>query len=173
MAIPGFGIQEYITQKGFQGGQRAYLFLYEPDIPIVNAEKGMNKYLVRTTNLPETTMEEIMVNWQGQDFKFAGKYTFSDFTVTFNVDLNAQIRDLFEQWMNLTHDIRSNVHAPLDQYMQDQLISLLDYDGNKLKTFRLVKAWPKMVGPVSLDYGTNDVSQFDITLSYQYHYIEE
>ena len=173
MAIPGFGIQDFITQRGFQGGQRAYLFLYEPDIPIASAEKGMNKYLVRTTTLPETTMEEIMVNWQGQDYKFAGKYTFTDFTVTFNVDIKASIRKQFEDWMNLVHSIKENTYSALDVYMQDQIISLLDYDGNKLQSYRLVGAWPKSVGSISLDYATNDVSQFDVTFSYQYHYIED
>jgi len=165
MAITGFDLNAF--KSNFQGGARAYLFMYAPNTPTT---VDSYKYLVRSTSLPETTLEEIMVNWQGLDYKMSGKQTFTDWTITFNVDKTYNLRKDFEDWIGLAHQI-ADVHkyGSPSEYMRDQTLILLDYDGSEISQFTLVDAWPKSVGPVTLDYSSQDLAQFDVTFTYQYH----
>ena len=171
MAAIGFSIEEFKGQ--FAGGARQNLFLFRPTFPTavtsITAEK--TQYLVRATTLPESTSEEVLVNWQGYDYKMAGKYTFTDFTCTFNVDMDSKIIHGFDQWMQFIHNAETNVYGQPNAYMTDQQVMLLGYDGDVTAEYTLHYAWPKTVGAVTLDYATSDVAQFDVTFSYQWHTI--
>ena len=161
-------------KANFKGGARSYLFYYIPNFPtgITGLSEDEVTYLVRTTTLPESTLEETIVNWQGFDFKFAAKHTFTDFTITFNVDRPAKVRKMYEDWIELIHNSETNVFASLDTYMTDQRIRLLDYDGTKVMDYILYNAWVKTVGPVTLDYAATDTAQFDVTFTYSHHKVE-
>ena len=168
----GFDLESFKAK--FKGGARQNLFLFAPRFPAgvspdITTEEM--QYLVRATSLPETTSEEVLVNWQGYDFKMAGKYTFTDFTCTFNVDMDSRIIHSFDKWMNHIHNVTTNEYKAPKEYMADQYLSLLGYTGNVISEYKLFSAWPKTVGAVTLDYATSDVAQFDVTFSYQYHTI--
>lgn len=163
-----FDIDSY--RSHFQGGARSYLFYYKPMFPSsVGADVDSATYLVRSTSLPETSIDEIALAWQGFDFKVAGKYTYSDWTVTFNVDADAKIQKNFQQWMSLIHDPTTNVYSNTADYMMDQQIDLLSLTGQPIMKYKLFACWPKSLGNISLDYSNNEVAQFDVTFAYLYH----
>ena len=167
MATTGFNLESF--KGGFKGGARAYLFMYEPNL--VEGAYADGKFLVKSTSLPETSIEEITVNWQGADFKMSGKQTFADWTISFNSDKAYALRKEFEKWMELiqnTGDSDISYGSPED-YFANQTLMLLDYEGNQIDTLTLYDAWPKSVGAVTLDYSSQDISQFDVTFTYQYH----
>lgn len=165
---PRFDIDSY--RANFQGGARSYLFYYKPVFPAsIGASSEIATYLVRTTSLPETTIDEIPLAWQGFDFKVAGKYTYSDWNVTFNCDADANIQKYFHQWMALIHDPTTNVYSNPTNYMVDQQLELLGLTGSPIMKYKLFACWPKMIGNATLDYSQNDVIQFDITFTYLYH----
>lgn len=163
-------------KAGFGDGARSNLFYYVPNFPGgVDEGLGSNaRFLVKSTSLPETTITEAIVSWQGFDFKYGAKHEFSDFTVTFNVDIKAKIRTAFEKWVNeKIHDPETNEYFPFDQYMLDQRLQLLGFDGSVIKEYTLHDAWPKMIGAITLDYATTDIATFDVTFVYSYHTISE
>ena len=169
MAITGFNINDF--KSNFEGGARAYLFMYKPNLPVTTVD---SKYLVRASTFPETTVEEILVQWQGIDYKLAGKQTFTDFTITFNVDLKAAIRDDFEEWTKMIHNVPGDhKYGKPSDYSRNQDLVLLDYEGNEMMNVKLVDAWPKSVAAITLDYSSMDVMQFDVTFAYLYHEIEK
>jgi len=167
--MPRFDIDSY--RASFQGGARQYLFYVKPNFPagVAGADTERATYLVRSSTLPETTTEEIMLNWQGFDYKVAGKYTYADWTITFNVDINSDINTMFMNWMNLIHDPTTNLYNVPSTYLADQQIELLNLDSKPIMKYKLVGAWVKMMGPITLDYASNDIAQFDVTFSYMYH----
>lgn len=169
--MPGFDIESFRSK--FQAGARQYLFYVKPLFPVgIGADTDTATYLVRTASLPETTLEEILVNWQGFDYKMAGKLTFVDWTVTYNVDKDADISKWYLEWSRLILDPTTNVHGSPVDYMVDQQVELLGLDGEPTLKYKLIGAWPKVIGPVTLDYAAADVAQFDITWSYQYHVVD-
>lgn len=166
--MPRFDIDSY--RAVFQGGARQNLFYIKPNFPAsVGGNTETATFLVRASSIPETTSDEVITNWQGFDFKMASKYTFSDWTCTFNVDVAAEIQKMFINWANLIHDPTTNIYNTPQTYMADQQIELLGFDGNAILKYKLMGAWPKSVGTVTLDYSSTDVAQFDVTFSYIYH----
>lgn len=159
-------------KNNFRAGARQYLFYMIPNIPVPGFNKDQSVYLVRSTTLPEVTLEETLVNWQGYDFKMASKYTFADWTVSFNVDQKAKIHEWFTKWTDMIHDPETNVHGDPVDYMTDQRVQLLGLDGKPIVEYILIDAWPGAVGALTLDYATTDVAQFDVTFKYQRHIIE-
>lgn len=166
--MPRFDVDSY--RGNFSGGARAYLFYYKPVFPAgIAADSETSTYLVRTTSLPETEMDEIPLSWQGMDFKVAGRYTYTDWTVSFNCDAEAKIQKYFHNWVSLIHDPTTNIHTNPTDYMVDQQLELLGLTGKPIMKYKLFACWPKTIGNASLDYATNDVVQFDITFTYVYH----
>jgi len=163
-----FDVDSY--RANFNGGARAYLFYYKPVFPSsIAANSDEATYLVRSTSLPETSIDDIQLAWQGFDFKVAGKYTYTDWTVTFNCDAEANIQKYFHNWLSLIHDPTTNIYTNPVNYMVDQQIDLLGLTGDPITKYKLFACWPKVIGNASLDYTTNDVVQFDITFAYLYH----
>lgn len=171
MPSTSFNISDFKTN--FKDGARAYLFEWIPSFPtgITNPEVNV-AYLVRSATLPEDMIDEIIVNWQGMDHKIAGRRTFSDWTITLNVDKKSNVRNVFNEWVNLVHKITSRgmSYGASDSYRANQILRMLDYDGNSdINTVIIYDAWVKNVGPITLDYSSIDVAQFDITFSYDFH----
>jgi len=161
-------------KQGFRDGARANLFYYIPSFPAgIGGGMGDNAmFLVKSTQLPSTTIEEVAVAWQGYDFKYAGKHTYADLSITFNVDINANIRMIFEQWVNLTmHNPVTNEYHRYTDYMVDQRLQLLGYNGDVIQEYILRDCWPKEIGQITLDYGTNEIATFDVNFVYSYHLI--
>jgi hypothetical protein len=164
-------------KSNFRDGQRSNLFYYLPNFPTFAQVGDMNNqrsmYLVKSTSLPESTLEEIMLNWQGYDFPFAGKHTFAELSVSFLMDLDTYIRQNFENWINKIHNPITNEYALINEYMLDQRLQLLGNDGEPVLEFTLHDAWPKSVGTASLDYGTSEIATFDVTFRYVYHTVSD
>lgn len=169
--MPNFDIESY--KANFRDGSRQNLFYFIPNFPadVIQGDMSNDRtsYLVRSTGLPGTTLEEITLNWQGYDFYVGGKHTFADLTVSFNLDREGLLRLNFENWINKIHDPVTNEYGVIALYMLPQKLQLLDYDGSPILEYTLHHCWPREVAQGTLDYGTSDITQFDVTFRYAYH----
>jgi len=160
-------------KANFETGSRAYLFYIYPLFPtgtLLGSIQANNvRYFVKSSTLPDSTIEEIQSNWQGYDYKVGGKLTYTDWVITFNVDMKADLYASYLQWHQLIHDPTTNVHSTPSKYFQNQQLELLGLDGSPTLTYNLIGAWPKVVGQITLDYAQNDIAQFDVTFAYMYH----
>ena len=169
-----WNLEQYLSS--FSGGARQYLFMALFDTPGGYGDKDKS-YLVRSTNLPDSSFEEINVLFPGHVFKMAGTRMYGDWTVSFNVDANASIINSFNYWHNMIYDPRSQTASTPKMYMRDQYLDLLDgvttSDGSMttIKRYKLKNAWPKLINQVSLDYASTDIAVLDITFAYQYYEI--
>ena len=171
--IRNFNIEGF--KAGFGDGAKSSLFYYQPswppdvDAPLTTQE---TVFLVKTAQMPSTALEEVTINWQGFDWKFAGKHTYTDVTITFNVDKSANIRMLFERWSNLVHNPINNFYTLHNVHMRDQKLQMLGYEGDVILEFTLHDAWPKEVAQISMDYSSTEVATFDVTFTYSYHEVQ-
>lgn len=129
-------------------------------------------FYVRSTTLPSSTLNETISNWVGQEYKVAGNYTYSDWTVSFNIDRNANIIKDFYEWQKIALNPRTNKSNKPISYMKNQEIYLIK-NGEPVCVYELISAWPKIINEVTLDYSSNDMLQFDVTFSYQYHLVSD
>jgi len=133
-----------------------------------------NSYLVRSTTLPATTNDEMEANWQGHKYKLATTPTYDDFTINFNVDTESSLRNQFLKWaVELNNPVNNNHGEPgSGSYFSDITLKHLNPQGDTIQVFRLIDAWPKTVGEISLDYTSKEPASFDVTFAYQYHTID-
>lgn len=169
--VNAFNIETYKARFG--DGAKSSLFYFQPQWPTGLSDPDTTQedaiYLVKTAQMPSTTLEEQVLNWQGFDWKFAGKRSYQDVVVTFNVDLNATIRQTFEKWSNLIHDPLTNFYSVHTDYMADQTLQMIGYQGQVILEFVLRDAWVKEVAQIQMDHSSTEVASFDVTFTYSYH----
>jgi hypothetical protein len=168
----GYALQDLISNA--KDYSRGYLFYLDINAMPVGGITRDLRYLVRTTNLPASTIEVATTNWQGNAYKLGTTQTFEDLTVSFNADVNDNIRHTMLNWVELVHNASSNVHGGPQTgaaYMTTVTLQHLSHqDRNQpISTYKLIGAYPTVVGQMSLDYANKDVAQFDVTFTYQYH----
>ena len=183
-----FDIDSYKTK--FVDGARAYLFFamftFPPGIdePVVysnvvmssllsplgyGAKDNVVPYMVKSTSIPDSTFEELIIPYPGLPYKMAGTRTYGDWTVSFNVDNEGVLLRKFHNWHDWIYEPSNNYQTGADFYMVDQNLFLLDGTGNATHKIQLVQAWPKSLGAVGLDYSSTDIATIDVSFSYQYY----
>lgn len=161
-------IDAFKTQ--FETGARSYLFYFEPNFPAGVPTLNNARFLVKTANMPSSTIDENVTQWQGFDYKTAGKRTYNNLTCTFNVDIYANIRKSFLMWQDLILNPINNRHAMPSQYFKEQSLYLLNpKDFTTALVYTLNFAWPSNVGDLQLDMSqTTDFATFDVEFTYTY-----
>ncbi len=131
-------------------------------------------YYVKSTVLPDSTINETLTYWQGTEYKIGSTQRFTDWTVSLYVDKNGDVLKKFRDWQDAVHTPESNIYGKPVDYMCDQKLYLISGEnGEEISEYKLVGAWPKSLGQVSLDYGSNEIATFDVTFSYQYHVVTQ
>lgn len=153
--------------KGWSSGVKTAAVTYG-----IDGNYRVRPFLVRSTTLPSSTIEESTSNWMGQSYKIGGQYAYSDWTVSFNVDKNADIIKDFYEWQRVIIDPETNKRGDPTDYMVNQELYLLNND-EPVCVYQLIDAWPKIINESTLDYSTNDMLQFDVTFAYQYHKVSD
>lgn len=131
------------------------------------------KYFVKSTSLPESSVEESSTYFCGQQYKMSSVRRSQDWSVTFLVNNDASILKKFWDWHLIMQNPETGMYGKPKDYMTNQVVQLLGMDGNVICTYKLFSAWPKTIGQVSLDYATNEFATVDITFSYQYHTVTQ
>lgn len=165
------GINDFTAQ--FAGGARASLFRVTQFFPgSVNAGEAARKfqYQCKGAQLPGSNVNRLDVMYQGRQIPVYGDRTFEDMSLTILNDTDFGIRKAFEDWMRLGNDHESNLGVTNpNNYYADVLIEQLDRDGSVLAAYNLINAFPTVVSPIDLDWGSTDtIEEYQVTLSYAY-----
>jgi hypothetical protein len=151
------------------GGARANLFKVSLLSPVGDLDE-VSKYLVKGAELPGSTISPIPIPFRGRQLKISGDRTFDPWTVTVMNDTDFTIRRNLEIWMSLinNHEDNQGVTDP-DDYFSDLAVSQLDRNGETLREYRIVGAWPSDLGPISVSFDNeNTIEEYQVTFQYQY-----
>jgi len=171
MAIP-FNVERFKSELT-NGGARPNQFSVEMSFPnyVGSRAKALQKspFLISVAELPGQTIGLAPVYYRGRLVKLAGDREFAPFNCTVINDSGFVIRTALEQWMNGIEDLQNKTgRLTPSQYQQDMSIKQLDRNGAILKEYRLKGLFPVEVGPVALDFGSNDqLSTFGVSFQYQ------
>ena len=172
MATIGFKLHEMMSNaRDYSRGYLFYVIIAGRYVSEANS-----KYFVRGTNLPASSVEPTTASWQGNAYKLGTTQTFEDWTCSFNVDIEDNLRHNFLLWTEQIHNASSNIHGAPEAdsagagYMADIFIQHIDqFDGKVITEYRLIGAWPSNIGQMALAYESKEIAQFDVTFTYQYH----
>lgn len=162
--------------KAFAGDfARGYLFnIYFTDAPVeITGGESLTRYLVRSSTIPESTIDPIEVPWQGQMYKIASTHVYAEWEITFNLDQGAWLRKRFDEWSELIHNSGTNLHGLPSNYFGTVKAELLSgVTGLPTMTYTINNAWPSNVGAIDLAQDNKDIVQFPVTFTYTWHETE-
>lgn len=171
MAIP-FNVERFKSELT-NGGARPNQFSVELSFPnyVSSRSSAVKKapFLISVAELPGQTIGVAPVYYRGRLIKMAGDREFAPFNFTVLNDAGFVIRTALEQWMSGIEDLQDKTgRLTPSQYQQDMTIRQLDRNGAILKQYQLKSGFPVEIGPVALDFGSNDqLSTFGVSFQYQ------
>ena len=200
------GISEFKT-KLINGGARPNLFLVRLNFPTtlsqivdISPVEASNilteraEFLVKTAQLPASTIGTIDVPFRGRMMKVAGDRTFEPWSVTVINDGEFGIRKAFETWSRGINALTENVSQlgfgddnpgycvdlEVFQLSRDgktpnktpQAITAAGVDGmDVVRAYKFYDAWPSSLSAIDLSYESNDQIE-EFTVEFQYNYYE-
>lgn len=124
-----------------------------------------------TTQLPPSTLGEILIPYAGREIPLPGDRKFEPFPITFIGVEDDAIHEACEVWSELFNGTESNTQTgALEDLMVDVELQLLREDDSVIRSYFLEGSWPQEVGSLELDKQSQDsFSQFTLTLRYIQH----
>jgi len=129
----------------------------------------VGRFLITTAELPGQTQGVTPVYYRGRLIKLAGDKEFAPFSCSIINDTDFTVRNALERWMNFIENRETKVgETTPSRYLQTIDIKQLDRNGFELRHYKLKDAFPVEIGPVQLDFGSNDqISTFGASFQYQ------
>ena len=169
------------------GGARSNLFEIELDWPASTKLDTRGNFdlrtrmLVKAASLPASTISNIAIPFRGRQLKIAGDRTFEPWSITVINDIDFDIRNSFERWMNLMnkHEDNAGITDPTE-YQKNLIVRQLgrsSMDKHKsgedipvLKEYQFRGAFPTTVSSIDLSYENTDaIEEFTVELEYQWY----
>ena len=155
-------------KKLIGGGARANLFRAEITNAPVGRISAESNFLIKTAEMPGSTITPIIIPFRGRQLKVSGDRTFDPWTVTVINDSNFTIRKYIERWMSAMNNHEDN-QGLNDGYFGTLRVHQLNRDGKDIRTYEFVEAWPSDLGPISVSYDNeNQLEEYQVTFQYQY-----
>lgn len=150
-------------------GDPARPYFFKITIPEVGSDTIMTA-MCRSTVLPERTLGEVSVPFQGVNMKLGGTPTYSDWTVNFMCDESHELRRIFLKWNSLIFDDGTGFAGHSNTYKSDKIgVAQLSRNGQAVARYGFVGAYPKQVGQIQLNHGSgNEFETFDVQFAYDY-----
>lgn len=156
------------------GGARPNQFkvslLFPAGAPIAALLGSKASFLITAASLPGMTLGTATVMYRGRAVHLAGDRVFQPWSTTVLNDNEFSVRSAVEEWMNSMEDLQFKVgNIRPELYYSNLMVEQLDRNGNTLKAYTLVGAFPTDISDVPLSYDANDlVSSFGVTWTYQH-----
>ena len=170
----------YDFSAHLSGAVRANQFRVYIDFPSSLVARGMiphsstareaATFLTNQGQLPQYTTEDTPIYYRGRVFHEAGEPTFQPWTCTIYNSTDFVVREAIEKWANAIN-APSYVYGTTipETYKGDVLVEQLDREGNTLRVYKLVGAWPSDTGAVELSFQTNNEAEtFQVTFTYDF-----
>lgn len=178
------------------GGVRPNLFecnLNFPNLSALNMSdtptdiQQQLRFLIKSAQLPGSTVGTIPVPFRGRTLKIAGDRTIDPWTITVINETSFALRNLFEQWSNFINRLDDNSGIISPEYYQTNIevyqLSRGQTDLTSapagprplnqaieiLRAYRLYGCYPSAVDPIPLSYDTTDtIEEFNVTFEVQW-----
>jgi len=168
MAI--LGVDDF-KSKLTGGGARANLFKATVNFPgYASGDVELTSFMCKAAQLPSSTITPIQVPFRGRQLQIAGDRTFEPWTITVINDVNMEVRNAMERWMNgiNQHSANTGLTNPTD-YQADLIVEQLDKEGNSTKRYDFRGTFPTAISAIDVSYDAeNLIEEFTVEFQIQY-----
>lgn len=158
-----------LTNGGVRPNQFAVQISFPTYVTGAALAVARSPFLVNIAELPGQVVNPAVVLYRGREVKFAGDRIYAPWTTTILNDSQMSLRNGIEQWMTGMEDLQTKTgRLNSSEYQRNIDVFQLDRNGNVLKSYTLLDAFPVDLSPVALDFNANDqISTFTCTWQYQ------
>lgn len=153
------------------GGARANLFKVTCNFPgYAQGDTELTSFMVKGAQLPASNITSIPILFRGRQLQIAGDRTFDPWVITVINDVNMDVRNSFERWMNgiNQHNANTGLTNPTD-YQADMIVEQLNKDGNATKRYDFRGTFPTNISAIEVSYDNeNVIEEFTVELQVQY-----
>jgi hypothetical protein len=165
----------YDIADSFQLSDRFMCELSIPDaIQSITHLYGRDVYrkiplLVKTFNIPNETIETKKINYLGRDIDVPVKKNFDNLIITFYDNNNNDIRHIFDNWMHLIHNRKSNRIMFRSTYTTDTMkIHMVSGEFEKISTIQFNNLFPVSIDDITFDRTQKDTwVEFKVSFTYE------
>ena len=172
------------------GGARPNLFECEITFPTNlnlgfggNVLEDVTRFLIKSAQLPASTINVIDIPFRGRNLKIAGDRTFDPWTITIINDTDFKIRNAFEKWMNYMnkHEDNAGVLDPslyqrnmkVYQLGKAEITEGVNFKSAEsikvLKQYEFYGTFPTSISAIDLSYDQADtIEEFTVDLQVQW-----
>ena len=169
-----FRIDEFRANLAL-GGARPTLFQVNIFNPVNGVANIKMPFLVRTAELPGSTLGLIQLPYFGRYTKYAGDRNFPPWVVRVINDEDFLIRNALEEWSNNIAGLQNPIRAVGSQaniYKSQAQVIQYGKDETPLRQYTFYGIWPADVAPIQLDWASQDqVEEYNVTFQYDYFLI--
>jgi len=165
-------LNDFIAQVKQNGMARTNRFAVEFALP--NSLQGFDLNSLRTAllfcdqvQLPGLNINTTDTRSFGEVRKAPYEKLFEDINMSFYVDKDMVIKDLFDTWHDSIMDRNTRTFEYYDNYVTPITIYVQDINDNNTYTVMLYEAFPKSIGAVQLDYAAKDVMKLSVNFAYK------
>jgi hypothetical protein len=130
---------------------------------------------VTSTSLPGRAITNVEVPFMGLKFNVPGTANYPNsggWQITFRVPSNLSIRRKFEDWTRSVFDDSNSTGAyniPSKDASNQVVLSLLDKNGNPLRTYTLFGVYPQAIADLTVNVtSAGEILEQQVTLAYQF-----
>ena len=166
-----FNINEIRSQLAL-GGARQSLFQVTIQNP-ANATADLKvPFLVKTAQLPASTLGIIEVPYFGRQIKVAGNRTYAEWAPTIINDEDMSIRNAMEQWNHSINSVQGNLRATGGSapslYKASAQVTQFSKTGEILRVYDFVGLYPSEVSTIDMAWDAETIQEYTVTFQYDY-----
>ncbi len=167
-----FNINEFKSQL-IGGGARPSLFQVQILNPVLANADFKVPFMVKSAQIPSSTVGGIEVPYFGRKLKYAGDRTFEDWSVTVINDEDFGIRNSLEAWSNAINTHDTNIRSLPQNYKSNGIVTHYGKDGNPLRSYIFEGMYPSTINSIDLGWDQNDaIEEFQVTFTYDFWRVE-
>ena len=121
---------------------------------------------------PQFTFDEVLMEHNQETVYFAGKQHWAEMKlVWYDVEQSPDCSNQIYTWLNTSPGVVNlgsanlTVNSP-DTYKINGTLSMVDGTGAATETWTMYGCWPKDINWQTLDYGSSDIQQIEVSLRY-------
>lgn len=145
---------------------RQYLFRVHLPNDVDNTLANVVTYFVASSQSPVETTGMIAVDWMNSQVKIGGRTLYAEWTVTVRDDAKSAAYRFFRAWRKQVYETASGQSSIPVEYKHSLDLYLLDNRGETQRGYKLVGAFPTSIGQMTLDYSTENIITFPVTIQY-------
>jgi len=133
---------------------------------------GLPSYLVKAANKPNINLNPITLEHINMKRKLAGKPEWQDITLTLYQPINPSGAQAVMEWVRLCYESVTGRAGYADFYKKEVILNMLGPVGDIVEEWKLKGAFVSAIAGGSLDWGTADPVDMQITITYDYAVLE-